>query len=47
MRLTGEGETEDRIIPDMFLGLSHSLSKLIRKCIRFSEKDGPLTIWVT
>lgn len=47
MRLTGEGETEDGIIPDMFLGLSHSLSKLIRKCIGFSEKDVPLTTWVT
>jgi hypothetical protein len=43
MRLTGEDVTEDRVIPDMFLGLSHSLSELRRECIGFSEEDGLLT----
>lgn len=43
MMLTGEDETEDRVRPDMLLGLGHSLSKLRRECIGFSEEDDALT----
>lgn len=40
MRLIGEDVIEDRVILDMFFGLSYSFSELRRECIGFLEEDG-------